>query len=56
MFKKLKKLLQGVVTKVETRQSDVERFIVSRNPSSVAEVEYWARIFDRTGGRGYYGY
>ena len=53
MLKKLKELLQGVVTK-SSRQSQIERFIISKNPSTVAEVEYWARFFDRNGGR--YGY
>jgi hypothetical protein len=52
MFKKLKELLQGVITKTN-RQSDVEKFVVSKNPSSVAEIEHWVKIFDRTGGRGY---
>lgn len=52
MLKKLKELLQRVV-RTNKYQSDIEKFIISRNPSSVAEVEYWARVFDRTGGRGY---
>ena len=55
MLKKLKQLLQGVITKVG-QQSAVERFIISRNPTTVAEVEHWARVFERTKGRGYYGY
>ena len=52
MFKKLKELLQGVITQTKP-QSAVEQFVVSKNPSSIAEVEHWVRIFDRTGGRGY---
>lgn len=27
-------------------QSDLERFILSKNPSSVAEIEHWSRIYD----------
>jgi hypothetical protein len=55
MFKKLKELLQGVVTKIGTsRQSELERFITSKNPTTAAEVDHWMRTFDRTGGR--YGY
>ena len=53
MFKKLKELLQGVITQTN-RQSAVEQFVVSKNPSSVAEVEHWVKVFDRDGGR--YGY
>ena len=51
MLKKLKKLLQRVIA--SRQQSAIEKFIISRNPTSVAEVEYWSRVFDRTGGRGY---
>lgn len=52
MLKKLKKLLQGVVTK-STHQSELERFITSKNPTSPAEIEHWVKAFDRNGGRGY---
>ena len=52
MFKKLKKLLQRVTTK-SSHQSAVEQFVISKNPSSVAEVEHWVKVFDRQGGRNY---
>jgi hypothetical protein len=54
MFKKLKELLQGVVTKTN-RQSELERFITSKNPTSAAEVDHWVRAFDRMAG-GRYGH
>ena len=54
MLKKLKQLLQGVITKSNSYQSAVEQYVASKNPTSIAEVEYWVRHFDRTGGR--YGY
>lgn len=54
MMKKLKELLQGVITKTNSYQFTVERYVTSKNPTSIAEVEYWVRQFDRTGGR--YGY
>lgn len=55
MFKKLKELLQGVITKSSNSyQSAVEQYVASKNPSSIAEVEYWIRHYDRTGGR--YGF
>jgi hypothetical protein len=54
MFKKLKKLLQGVITKTN-RQSALESFISSKNPTSPAEIEHWVRTFDRQSG-GRYGY
>lgn len=53
MFKKLKELLQGVITKTSSQQSAVEQFVVSKNPTSVAEVEHWVKVFDRQGGRNY---
>ena len=54
MFKKLKELLQGVITKTN-RQSALESFISSKNPTSPAEIEHLVRTFDRTSG-GRYGY
>ena len=54
MFKKLKELLQGVITKTN-RQSALESFISSKNPTSPAEIEHWVRTFDRQSG-GRYGY
>ena len=54
MFKKLKELLQGVITKSDTYHSAVEQFVTSKNPTSVGEVEYWIRQYERNGGK--YGY
>ena len=55
MFKKLKELLQGVITKSNnTYHSDVEKYVISKNLTSVGEVEYWIRQYDRNGGK--YGY
>ena len=54
MFKKLKELLQGVITKSNSYHSAVEQYVVSKNPTSVGEVEYWIRQYDRTGGK--YGF
>ena len=54
MFKKLKELLQGVITKTN-RQSALESFISSKNPTTAAEVDHWVRTFDRSSG-GHYGY
>ena len=54
MFKKLKELLQGVITKTN-RQSALESFISSKHPTSPAEIEHLVRTFDRLSG-GRYGY
>lgn len=54
MFKKLKELLQGVITK-STHQSELERFVASKSPTSTAEVEHWIRNFERSVG-GRYGF
>jgi len=55
MFKKLKELLQGVITKSnKTYHSAAEQYVISKNPTSVGEVEYWLRAYDRLGGK--YGF
>lgn len=54
MFKKLKKLLQGVIAQNSYR-SELERYIASKRPTNPAELEHVIRSFDRqVGGR--YGY
>ena len=54
MFKKLKELLQGVITKSNNSyHSAVESYVLSKNPTSIGEVEYWIRQYDRKGGQGY---
>jgi hypothetical protein len=55
MLKKLKELLQRVIAKSNNSyHSAVEQYVISKNPSSVGEVEYWIRQYDRNGGK--YGY
>jgi hypothetical protein len=54
MFKKLKELLQGVLTQ-DSYRSGLERYIASKRPTNPAELEYVIRSYDRqVGGR--YGY
>ena len=53
MFKKLMELLQRVFPATNSYHSAVETYIVSKNPTSIGEVEYWIRQYDRKGGRGY---
>ena len=47
MFKTVAKLLSKAFTPKLAYQSDLEKFIVSKNPQSVAEVEHWTRLYDR---------
>jgi Holliday junction resolvasome RuvABC endonuclease subunit len=47
MLKTVEKLLSKVFTQKSAYQSDLEQFIVSKNPQSAAEVEHWTRIYDR---------
>ena len=57
MFKKLKELLQRVmVAGPSARQNALEQFIISKHPTSPAEVEHWVRTFDRNSAGGRYGY
>jgi len=30
-----------------TKQNDLDRYIASKNPTTSAEVDYWAKEFDR---------
>lgn len=56
MLTQIKKLLQRVFNPTITSyQSDLERFILSKNPSSVAEIEHWSRIYDLHQKGGIYG-
>ena len=57
MFKKLKALLQGVVTRLATtRQRDLELFIKSKNPTCTADLEHIVRSYERSLRSSRYGY
>lgn len=56
MLTQIKGLLQRVFSPTVTSyQSDLERFIVSKNPTSVAEIEHWTKVFDLRQRGGFYG-
>jgi hypothetical protein len=47
----MSKLLKGIMEFLTPRpQSGIEAFIASKNPKSVAEIEYWARVYDQNKG------
>ena len=48
---KLKAFLQGVF--VANYQTELDQFITSKNPTTMAEVEYWIREFCRSHRYGY---
>lgn len=53
MLTQLKELLQRVFSNT-SYQSDLERFIISKHPTSIAEIEHWTKVFDlRQQGRFY---
>lgn len=54
MFTQLKELLQRVFSNM-SYQSDLERFILSKHPTSVAEIEHWSKVFDLHQKGGIYG-
>jgi hypothetical protein len=48
---KMSKLLKGIIEFLTPRpQSGIEAFIASKNPKSVAEIEFWARVYDQNKG------
>lgn len=51
MFSKLKRLfskLKQLFSNLSTRsQSDAEKFILSKNPQSLADIEYWAKVWSQ---------
>ena len=55
MLTQIKQLLQRVFSLHSNYQSDLEQFIISKSPTSVAEIEHWAKIFDQHQQRGIYG-
>jgi|AntAceMinimDraft_12_1070368.scaffolds.fasta_scaffold09922_4 hypothetical protein len=55
MFKKLKELLKRVFAQ-QSHQTRLEQYIISKNPTSPAEIEHWVRTFDRSNGGSRYGY
>jgi hypothetical protein len=54
MLTQIKELLQRVFS-TTSYQSDLERFIVSKHPTSVAEIEHWTKVFDLHQRGGFYG-
>jgi hypothetical protein len=48
---KLKTFLQGVF--VANYQTELDQFITSKNPTTMAEVEHWIRQFNRSHRYGY---
>lgn len=42
-------ILFGLIQKVfaANHESSLERYITSKHPTSVAEIEYWSRKFDQ---------
>jgi hypothetical protein len=53
MLTHLKELLQRVFG-TTSYQSDLERFIISKHPTSVAEIEHWTKVFDLRQRGGFY--
>jgi hypothetical protein len=53
MLTQFKRLLQRVFG-TTSYQSDLERFIVSKHPTSVAEIEHWTKVFDLRQHGGFY--
>ena len=41
------------VEKTTTYGSDLERYITSKHPQSVYEVEYWTNQYDKTNSKGW---
>jgi hypothetical protein len=54
MLTQIKELLQRVFGST-SYQSDLERFIISKHPTSVAEIEHWSKVFDLRQRGGFYG-
>lgn len=54
MLTQIKGLLQRVFSN-SSYQTDLERFILSKNPTSVAEIEHWSKIYDLRQRGGIYG-
>jgi hypothetical protein len=55
MLAQIKKLLQGVFSPAQSYQTDLDRYISSKDPKTVSELEYWMREYDRNQGRMYHG-
>ena len=41
------KMLTKLIKWLTSPQSDLERYILSKNPTNAAEVDYWTREFDK---------
>lgn len=55
MFKILKAFVHKMSTAKSTYQSDIDRFIASKNPTTVGEIEFWLKEYDRKHGGHLYG-
>lgn len=55
MMSLLKKLLSGVFAPISSYQTDLERFILSKSPTSIVEIEHWTKIYDLRQKGGFYG-
>lgn len=56
MLTQIKRLLQRVFTSTNiNHQSNLERFILSKKPTSVAEIEHWTKIYDLNQRGGFHG-
>lgn len=53
MITQIRKFLQGIF--VPSYRTDLERFILSKNPTSVTEIEHWTKIYDLHQKGGIYG-
>lgn len=45
------KILTVINKLLQKRHNDLERFIVGKNPSNAAEVDYWVRMYENRNNR-----
>lgn len=55
MLTQIRTLLQRVFSPYVAYQTDLERYIISKNPTSVAEIEHWTKVYDLRQRGGFYG-
>jgi hypothetical protein len=48
MFNNIKRFLQGIFT--SSSISELEQYIISKNPSNAAEVDHWAQQYNQQRG------
>lgn len=51
----LKAFIQKMKTAKSQYQSDIDRYISSKNPTTVGEIEFWLKEYDRKNGGHLYG-